>query len=342
MHGTSEIGQPCMDVGLEVLLRELRSKRSRLAEARAARYCELRRFIRENLCVFQRMLCTDLHGLSEFDVGADVFFVFSDRLQRAAAYCREKIHNVFRHAMIPAEDSTLPGAWRLCTKERGSARTLDSMLKMVYAIEALRKSTGDSLGSGACSLRLAINIVSMTCRFLNGRDELCSLGPVNLVWPYSSDYAKTFESDFHVTFNIEGMTEFVVRQKIWLLEQGIRDVAGLGTDCLEMLLSYGFARDHGSDDVLREGEIESIEVGVHAEAFAAVLHEVLDDPILPERQKALVFSYVVMRYRGMAWHVDTKYFRTRSTYYYVYWIDHLRGTRVLDTVHGAMGSSLSR
>lgn len=326
-----------MDTGLGMLLRDLRSKRCRLAEARAARYCELRRFIRENLSVFLRMLSADPRCLSESDARADVFFVFSNRLRRAAAHCRGRSHALFRCTMVPVDAGVPPSARRTCTGERASAKTLDSMLKMVYAIEALRESTEHSPGDGAHSLRLAINIVTMTCRFLNGRDELCSLGPVDLAWPYSGSYAGVFEGDFHVPFGIEGMAGFVVGQKVALLVQGIGSVTDLGVDCLEMLLSYSFARDHGDDDVLREGETEGVDVGVHAEAFAAVLRGVVGDPSLSERQKALVFSYVVMRYRGMAGHVDTEYFRTRPTYYYVYWIDHLRGRRAAGAARGAAG-----
>lgn len=328
-----------MDTGLEMLLHDLRSKRCRLAEARTARYCELRRFIRENLCVFLRMLSAEPRCLSESDARADVFFVFSDRLQRAAAHCREMTHTLFRCAMVPAEAGVPQGARRLCAGERASAKTLDSMLKMVYAIEALRKSTESSAGGGTRSLRLAINIVSMTCRFLNGRDELCSLGPVDLAWPYSGSYASVFGSDFHVPFGIEGMAGFVVGQKVGLLVQDIRSVTDLGVDCLEMLLSYSFARNHGDDDVLREGETEGVDVEAHAEAFVAVLRGVIGAPGLSERQKALVFSYVVMRYRGMAGHVDTGYFRTRPTYYYVYWIDHLRGGRTPDAARSAAGTA---
>eukprot|EP00866_Antonospora_locustae_P002242 jgi/Antlo1/2242/1853 len=302
----------------------------------------MRRFIRENLCVFLHVLCAETHCLNESDARDDIFFVFNDRLERAATRFRERTHDVFRRTMAFVDNIAPLSTQQPCISVKGTARALDSMLKMAYAIEALRKSADGSFRNGTRSLRLAINIVTMTCRFLNGRDELCSLSPLDLSWPYSSHYAKSFENDFHLPFDIENMAEFVVGQKIWFLGQGIRGVAGLDVDCLEMLLSYSFARDHGDDDVLREGEIEGIKVEAHAEAFAMVMQSVLGDSSLSERQKALVFSYVVMRYRGMAGHVDTTYFRMRPTYYYVYWIDHMRATRTASATRGARGSALDQ
>ncbi|KAL0265550.1 UNVERIFIED_CONTAM: hypothetical protein PYX00_011262 [Menopon gallinae] len=287
--------QPCMDAGLEMLLRELRGKRSRLAEERAARCGELRLFVKSNLGVFQRVLDAETRCLDESGARDDVAFVFGDRLQRAAQHCRERTRAAFRLSMVPAEEDVSPGRRRLGTRERGCARRLDSVLKMVYAIDALRRSAseGGAVRSEAHNLRLVVNIVSMTCRFLNGRDELCSLGPEDLAWPYSRSYADALGRDFHVPFDIEDMGEFVVGQKIRLLEQGIAGVTGLCAGDLETLLSYSFARDHGDDEILREGEAGGC--GAEAQAFCAVLRGVLGDTRLCERRKALVFSYIVMR-----------------------------------------------
>lgn len=312
-----------MNTDLEVRLSALRNERSRLLEKRQKMYDGLREYIKERLHVFRCVLRAEsYHVDSAEQISDSVTFVLNDRLDKIESHCLDQAYSVFKVLMVPrAEMDAFLGGRRRERDERCCAANLDNLLKMAYCIGVLRQEIDRAL-TDADSLYISVNIVSVTCKFFNGSEDLSVLGPLCIEWPYSAEYSDMFSKDFRVPFDVEKMKEFLVEKKVAFLSQDLHDVVSLNTMDMEALLSCRFEQTHTECEILREGEVSGRKVTGAIKAVVGKLNTELDLGCTNERLKALKFSYVALKYKGLARYFDTQRFKTSAAYYYVYWIDH--------------------
>ena len=316
-----------MELDLCARLKEFRNQRDKLTADRKRFEEGLRSYVKENLGVLKDVILQGPHGFGGAEaIREGVMLVFCARLQAIARHFQKHTGAVFRTLVLPrARIEFVDG--RKCTDDKNAGGAhLDDHLRMLYSFLILEGSDKKERQDPQNGLHVLVNIVSATCSFLTGKNELSTLGPVDVEWPVPEEYVKAFESSFRVSFDIRELKEFLVNTKLQLLLENFKLLAGMKMSDLETAISHRFYKLYGDCEILREGEVGGETLPKKTHALLKQVCEIIVSLNTSWRLKALLYSYVAMKYRGLARYMDTSCFSGVPEYYYVHWID-LAGKR---------------
>ena len=278
-----------MNAETEEIINQVRTQKDKLEKEKELKTIELRKYVKENLETFLKVLNFDL---SEFDEKKCLNLKdgISKRINQIENYYEKKTKNVFKEFVDIINKNI---------------SKFENEIKILFLINSLKnKFEKGSISDGQMMAEIDLN--NLICKFYDGNDELSHFKGENIEWKPENAFEQiifdknVFEKMFQIRFKFQELKNFVIHKKLSYLLGIIRPM------------------------ILKELDVDEIVINDIIKDFFTEFNAVLMKFNINHKKKALVLSFILSLFHGLIPFADYEYFINKKEYYYLVWTEQFR------------------